>query len=51
MEEFEYYKSYGIRYYSLVGMTIIEDSGLPIKRFISEGINGIKLAKEYIDKL
>jgi len=49
MEQFEYYKGYGIRYYELFGLTKIETNGIELKSFISKGINGVKLAKEYID--
>lgn len=50
MESFQYYKEYGIRYYSLTGTTVVETLGFAMKVFRGKGeAEGLKLAKEYID--
>ena len=50
METFDNYRSFGIRYYSLTGTTVVEDMGLEQKRFQGLGQNeGEKQAKKYID--
>jgi hypothetical protein len=52
MLSYQNYKGYGISYSSMTGDTIVDNYGFSLKIFARKGeIDGLKLAKDYIDSL